>query len=172
MQNQNVDSIQSLFQSRLTTLEHLLKSAQTHFCDDESFIQKRIAADMFPFGTQIAFTCNQPRNFALWCDGKPVDDLDPDVKSLAQAYGHIADTNKLLSSINAEDTKLAEMTRIYSGQNLYIDLLGSAYVNDFLIPNFYFHLVTAYDILRMAGVPIGKRDYMMHLVPLIKEATV
>lgn len=169
MQNQNINLIQGLFQSRLATLEHLLKSAQTHFCGDESFLQKRIAADMFPFGTQIAFTCNQPRNFALWCDGKPVDNLDQDVTSLAQAYEHIANTNKLLSSIDVEDTKLAEMTRIYSGQSLYIDLSGSAYVNEFLIPNFYFHMVTAYDILRMAGVPIGKRDYMMHLVPFIRE---
>lgn len=169
MQSQNIDLIKSLFQSRLATLEHLLKSAQTHFCDDESFLQKRIAADMFPFGTQIAFTCNQPRNFALWCDGKPVDNLDQDVTSVAQAYEHIANTNKLLSSIHVEDTKLAEMTRIYSGESLYIDLSGRAYVNDFLIPNFYFHMVTAYDILRMAGVPIGKRDYMMHLVPLIRE---
>jgi hypothetical protein len=169
MQSQNIDLIRSLFQSRLATLEHLLKSAQAHFGDDESFLQKRLAADMFPFGTQIAFTCNQPRNFALWCDGKPVDDLDPEVTSLAQAYEHIANTNKLLSSINVEDTKLAEMTRIYSGQNLYIDLSGSAYVNEFLIPNLYFHLVTAYDILRMAGVPLGKRDYMLHLVPLIRQ---
>jgi uncharacterized protein len=168
MQNQNIDLIKSLFQSRLATLEHLLKLAQTHFGDDESFLQQRLAADMFPFGTQIAFTCNQPRNFALWCDGKPVEDLDPDVASLAQAYEHIANTNQLLSSIHTEDTKLDEMTRIYSGQNLYIDLSGHAYVNDFLLPNFYFHLVTAYDILRMTGVPIGKRDYMMHLVPLIR----
>lgn len=167
MHNQNVDSIKSLFQSRLSTLEHLLKSAQTHFGDDESFLQKRIAADMFPFGTQIAFTCNQPRNFAFWCNGKPMDNLDPDVTSVAQAYEHIANTNELLLSINVEDTKLAEMTRIYD-QSFYIDLSGSAYVNEFLIPNFYFHLVTAYDILRMVGVPIGKRDYMMHLVPLIR----
>ena len=56
------------------------------------------------------------------------------------------------------------------GKELYIEMSGSAYVNDFLMPNFYFHLVTAYDILRMAGVPIGKRDYMMHLVPFLKQA--
>ncbi|NJL22808.1 MAG: DUF1993 domain-containing protein [Leptolyngbyaceae cyanobacterium SM1_3_5] len=169
MQNQNIDLIKSLFQSRLATLEHLLKSAQTHFGGDESFLQKRIAADMFPFGTQIAFTCNQPRNFALWCDGKPADNLDPDVTSLTQAYEQIANTNELLLSINVDDTKLTEMARIDLGQSLYIDLSGSAYVNEFLIPNFYFHLVTAYDILRMAGVPIGKRDYMMHLVPFIRK---
>ena len=169
MQSQTMGLIQALFQSRLTTLEHLLKSAQAHFCDSESFLQKRIADDMLPFGTQIAFTCNQPRNFALWCDGKPANNLDPDVTSLTQACEHITNTKELLLCINAEDAKLAEVTRIDLGQSLYAELSGSAYVNDFLIPNFYFHLVTAYDILRMAGVPIGKRDYMMHLVPFVRQ---
>mmetsp|Transcript_38769 Transcript_38769/g.124275 ORF Transcript_38769/g.124275 Transcript_38769/m.124275 type:complete len:91 (+) Transcript_38769:594-866(+) len=36
-------------------------------------------------------------------------------------------------------------------------------------PNFYFHLCTAYGILRMAGVDLGKRDYMIHLAPLLKQ---
>ena len=169
MQNQNIDLIRTLFQSRLATLEHFLKLAQTHFGDDESFLQKRIATDMFPFGTQIAFTCNQPRSFTLWCDGKPANNLDPDVPSLAEAYKHIANTDELLLGINVDDEKLAEVTRINLDESLYVELSGSAYVNDFLIPNFYFHMVTAYDILRMAGVPIGKRDYMMHLVPLIRK---
>lgn len=170
MQSYGIDSIQTLFQSRLTTLEHLLKTAQTHFSGNESFLQKRIAADMLPFGTQIAFTCNQPRNFALWCDGKPANNLDPEVTSLTQAYEHIANTKELLSVIHAKDAKLGQVLRIDLGQNLYAELSGSAYVNDFLIPNFYFHMVTAYDILRMAGVSIGKRDYMMHLVPFVKQA--
>jgi uncharacterized protein len=170
MQNRNIDVIQTLFQSRLTTVEHLLKSAQNHFNGSESFLQQRIAADMLPLGTQIAFTCNQPRNFSLWCDGKPADNLDSEVISLAQAHEYIEDTKKRLLDINAEDAKLDEIGRIDLGQSLYVELSGNAYVNDFLMPNFYFHMVTAYDILRMAGVPIGKRDYMMHLVPFIRQA--
>lgn len=168
MQNQNIDLIQTIFQSRLATLEHILKLAQTHF-DDESFLQKRIIADMLPFGTQIAFTCNQPRNFSLWCDDQPANNLDPNVTSLAQAYEQIANTQELLAGINVEDEKLAEVSRIDLGESLYLELSGKDYVNEFLIPNFYFHMVTAYDILRMAGVPIGKRDYMMHLVPLLRK---
>lgn len=170
MPSQPIDAITTIFQSRLTTLEHLLKSAQTHFSGSESFLQERIIADMLPLGTQIAFTCNQPRNFALWCDGKPMNNLDPEVPSLAKAYEHIANTQSLLSTINANDEKLSEITRIELGQGLYLEVSGSAYANDFLMPNFYFHMVTAYDILRMVGVPIGKRDYMMHLVPLLKQA--
>ncbi|MEM8721084.1 MAG: DUF1993 domain-containing protein [Cyanobacteria bacterium P01_G01_bin.39] len=170
MQSQDIDSIKTTFESRLTTLEHLLKSAQSHFNDDESFLQKRIVADMLPFGTQIAFTCNQPRNFALWCNGKPMDNLNPEVISLAQAYEHIANTKELVASIDVENIKIDEITRINIGEGAYIELSGSNYVHNFLMPNFYFHLVTAYDILRMAGVSIGKRDYMMHLVPFIKKA--
>ncbi|MGF1495313.1 MAG: DUF1993 domain-containing protein [Elainellaceae cyanobacterium] len=169
MSSQDIESIKTIFKGRLTTLEHLLNSAQTHFNGSESFLQERIAADMFPLGTQVAFTCNQPRNFALWCDGKPMDNLDPEVSSLVLAYEHITNTKELLSYVDTEDEKLSETTRIDLGQELYIEMSGSAYVNDFLMPNFYFHMVTAYDILRMAGVPIGKRDYMMHLVPFLKQ---
>ena len=170
MQGQNIDSIKTIFQSRLTTLEHLLKSAQTHFSGSESFLQKRIVVDMLPLGTQIAFTCNQPRNFALWCDGKPMDNLDPEVISLAQAYEHIANTKELVASIDVENFKIDEGTHIDIGEGAYIELPSSNYVHEFLMPNFYFHLVTAYNILRMAGVSIGKQDYMMHLVPFIKKA--
>ena len=169
MPSQTIDSIQTIFLSRLTTLEHLLKTAQTHFTESESFLQECIIADMLPFGTQIAFTCNQPRNFALWCDGKAMDNLDPEVQSLAQAYEHIENTKALLSNVDVEDERLVEITRVDLGQGLYFEVSGNAYINEFLMPNFYFHLVTAYDILRKLGVPIGKRDYMMHLVPLLQQ---
>jgi hypothetical protein len=172
MKIQNINSISTLFQSRLKTLEHLIQLAQVHFKDSELFLQERIAVDMFPFGTQIAFTCNQPRNFALWCNNKPMDNLDSEVTSLVQAYEIIEDTRVLLSSVETKDEKLDEVTRIDLDQGLYIEMPGSTYVNDFLIPNFYFHMVTAYSILRMAGVPIGKRDYMMHLVPYIKQSKI
>ena len=168
MPSQKIDFIQNLFQSRLATLEHLLKLAQDHF-DDDSFLDKRLIADMLPLGTQIAFTCNQPRNFALWCDGKPANNLDKNVSSTKQAYEHVSNTKGLLMSINIEDEKLDESARIELGQGQYLELSGSTYVHEFLIPNFYFHLVTAYDILRMAGVPIGKRDYMLHLVPFVRQ---
>lgn len=170
MPQQTIDAIKAIFDSRLTTLEHLLQTAQTHFGESEAFLQQRLAPDMLPFGTQIAFTCNQPRNFALWCDGKPQDNLDPEVTTLAQAYEHIANTKLLLTGIAVKDAKLSEETRIELGQEFYFEMTGHAYVDDFLMPNFYFHLVTAYDILRMAGVSIGKRDYMLHLVPLLKQA--
>jgi uncharacterized protein len=170
MESQKIVSLQNIFSSRLDTLSHLLKVAESHFGDDvESLLQRRIAIDMFPFGTQIAFTCNQPRNFALWCLGQSENNLNPDVASLAEARGHISSTQELLTSINVTDAKLLEIKRIDLGQGLYAELSGFSYVDDFLMPNFYFHMTTAYDILRMTEVPIGKRDFMMHLVPFVKH---
>jgi uncharacterized protein len=108
-------------------------------------------------------------NFALWCLGQSADNLNHDVVFLDDARGHISSTQALLASISATDAKLSEIARIDIGQGLYLELPGCSYVDDFLMPNFYFHLTTAYDILRMAGAPIGKHDFMMHLVPFIKH---
>ncbi|BAZ31105.1 hypothetical protein NIES4074_35760 [Cylindrospermum sp. NIES-4074] len=170
MKNQKIIELQNIFSSRLDTLSHLLEVAESHFADDvESLLQRRIAPDMFPFSTQIAFVCNQPRNFALWCLGQPANNLNPNVASLVEARGHISSTKELLASINVADSKLSELNRIELGQGLYVELSGLSYVDDFLIPNFYFHITTAYNILRMAGAPVGKRDFMTHLVPFMKH---
>jgi hypothetical protein len=170
MENQKIIALQNIFSSRLDTLSHLLEIAESHFSGGvESILQCRIAPDMFPFGTQIAFTCNQPRNFALWCRGQSANNLNPDVASLDEARGHISSTKELLASINVTDSKLSEINQLDLGQGLYAELSGISYVDDFLMPNFYFHITTAYNILRLAGVPIGKRDFMMHLLPSLKH---
>jgi uncharacterized protein len=106
---------------------------------------------------------------APWAYCSQVATYPPDVTSFAEARDHIASTQALLARIDIDDTKLSEVKRMDFGQGMSIELSGLAYVDDFLMPNFYFHLTTAYDIMRMAGAPIGKRDYMMHLVPLIKQ---
>lgn len=170
MENQKIVALQQIFSSRLDTLSHLLNIAESHFADDvESLWQCRIAPDMLPFGTQIAFTCNQPRNFALWCLGQSQNNLNPDVASLAEARAHISSTQELLKTIAVSDAQLSEIKRIDFEQGMYVELSGFSYVDDFLMPNFYFHMTTAYDILRMAGATIGKRDFMMHLVPFVKH---
>ncbi|MGE6780185.1 DUF1993 family protein [Vreelandella titanicae] len=58
------------------------------------------------------------------------------------------------------------------GGGIYADLTGEEYVADFLLPNFYFHLVTTYSILRSVGVPISKKDYMLHLMPKVKQSAI
>ena len=124
---------------------------------------------MFPLGTQIAFTCNQPRGFAQWCAGQPIENLDPEVASAGVARSHIQSTKSQLSAIQADDSILDEIKRTGLGPGRYCETPARLYVSDFLMPNFYFHLTTAYAIFRVLGVPLGKADFMNFLRPHVKQ---
>jgi hypothetical protein len=168
MQTKQIDLIKEVFSSRLDTLSHLLQVAENESKNGD-ILQHRLAPDMLPFGTQIAFTCNQPRSFAQWCNGAPIENLKPEVTSFSLARDHVSQTKALLGSIDVSDAKLDEIKRVGLGPGRYAELSGHAYVHDFLIPNFYFHLTTTYAILRMVGAQIGKTDFMLHLVPHVKQ---
>jgi hypothetical protein len=167
-----IASTVEIFVSRLTTLEHLLQVGAEHFRDEgDRYLSGRLTEDMFPLGTQIAFTCNQPRNFALWIQRAAASDLDPNVQSLATGLRYIQETKHLLKTVNTADAVLPSRKHLQLGAELYADLTGHQYLNEFLMPNFYFHLVTAYAVLRMSGVQLGKHDYMRHLMPHVKQTT-
>ncbi len=157
------------FDSRLATLQHLLITGVDHLQEEEpTYFARRLAPDMFALGTQVAFTCNQPRNFSLWLAGKPANDLEPAVTSMATAARYVAETRALLSPHLDSNAALPARKLLGLGPELQADLTGQEYLQDFLLPNFYFHLVTAYAILRQAGVPVGKKDYMQHLLPKVR----
>ena len=58
--------------------------------------------------------------------------------------------------------------RVELVNGMHLILAGNLYIDEWLMPNFYFHLVTAYDILRREGIDIGKKDYLAHLAPHIR----
>ena len=165
-----IDAAVRTFASRLVTLEHLLEAGAAHLREDEAtFLARRLAPDMLPLGTQVAFACNQPRNFARWLDDAPGDDLDPTVETMATALGYLHETRALLAVHPRAHASMPARKHLELGGGLHADLTGDEYLTDFLLPNFYFHVVTAYAILRGVGVPLGKRDYMLHLLPKVTQ---
>lgn len=169
MANKEIADIQRIFMTRLDTLGHILNLAEEHFGTLKPIMEERLAPDMYPFGTQVAFACNQPRGFSQWCAGQPVENLPREVDSVEMARSHIRQTKNLVAGITASDTKLDEIKRVGLGPGLYCELPARQYVNDYLIPNFYFHITTAYAILRKLGAPLGKADYMTFLAPYVKR---
>lgn len=169
MATQQINELQRIFLSRLDALSHILDLGQAHFPDFSAVLQERLAPDMFPLGTQIAFACNQPRGFSQWCAGHPVENLAREVDSLEAARSHISQTRVLVAGIQADDSKLDEVKRIGLGPGRYCELPGRQYVSDYLMPNLYFHVTTAYAILRKLGAPLGKADYMAFLAPHVKR---
>jgi hypothetical protein len=168
MPTSEITELKRIFLSRLATLDHILDVGAQHL-DLEAAMQARLAPDMFPLGTQIAFACNQPRGFAQWCAGQPVENLSPEVASVAQARAHISQTKGLVAAIAIDDGKLDEVKRIGLGPGRYCELPARQYVSDYLIPNLYFHATTTYSILRMLGAPVGKSDFMAFLAPHVRQ---
>ena len=171
MSQEKLKSIQQMFLTRLDTLSHILEISKKHFQDkSDTILAYSIIDDMLPFGTQIIFTCNQPHNFTRWCEDKSMKNLSPNVESLVTVENIIEDTKTNLMNVNLNDDKLVEITRLDLTEAQYLELTGIEYIEEFLIPNFYFHLVTVYNIMRLKGVPLGKADYLPHLVPKIKNS--
>ena len=151
-----------LFKTRLETLSLLLDQAVSHF-ENEDFLQLRLAEDMLPLSSQIAFTCNQPHNFAQWIRGEEITSLSGDFTTVAEAKALIAATEEELAALGSPASGMPEEKRLELGPEYYAILPAREYIHDYLLPNFYFHLVTAYDLLRANGVAIGKAEFMAHL---------
>ena len=168
MATQEIAELKRIFISRLDTLDHILDVGEQHLPDLGAALQERLVPDMFPLGTQIALACNQPRGFSQWCGGHPIDNLGREVDSVEQARSLVDQTRQLVAGINASDDKLDALKRIGLGPGRYCELPARQYVSEYLMPNLYFHITTAYAILRRLGVPLGKSDYMAFMAPHVK----
>jgi uncharacterized protein len=169
--------ITDVFTTRLQTLDRLMEIAQAQWReksrDTGSLLTARLADDMVPFPHQIVYACNQPNHFAAWCADTPTSQTDPASldfdglkRHVQRAIGYLAEATGPV-----DDSVLARDKRIDLQAGMFLSLSGARYVEDWLMPNFYFHLVTAYDILRREGVQIGKADYMRHLAGDVRPAT-
>lgn len=164
------------FHSRLISLSGIMDKAEQELfpgSDDMSpLLTARMAEDMFPFPHQIVFCCNQPNQFMAWMKDEDVlaSGPEPTDMSFPDLKAHISETLNKLEAAKTEldPQKLAREKLIKLPPNNGLTLRGTAYVNDWLMPNFYFHYVTAYNILRSRGLEIGKANYMAHLIHLVR----
>ena len=156
------------FDTRLATLSHLLEKAIAHF-EDEAFMKLSLTEDMFAFNKQVGICCNLPQQFCQWLAGEEVTSIDMDVADVAAAKELIADTRSKLSAAKSALANVPEQKYLELGPENYAELPAQEYVDDFLLPNFYFHLATAYNLLRANGVEIGKADFLTHLMDRVKS---
>lgn len=165
-----------IFSSRLKTLLYLLGKAEEQWkaegTDLGGLLAGRLAPDMLPLPHQIVFACNQANDLAAWLEGSERSRLKADELSLAELRAHVEATivRQQDTVAKADDELLDRVKHIELMDGMSIDLPGPDYIDDWLLPNFYFHVVTAYDILRHLGVTIGKADFMAHLAGRVRRA--
>ena len=93
--------------------------------------------------------------------------------SIADAKGRIAQTLTLLEGLapDALDAAVGTMIAHALPNGMIFDLSAEQYARDWALPQFYFHLMTAYAILRANGVELGKADYVAHMLPHLRPGT-
>jgi len=124
------------------------------------FINARLAPDMYPLSRQVQIATDMVKGCAARLAGIEVPSYEDNESTFAELQARIAKTVAFLESVSAAQIDGSEdrnITLKFGSREL--SFLGQAYLFDFVIPNFHFHLTTAYAVLRHHGVEIGKKDY-------------
>jgi len=131
--------------------------------DVNTLATARLAPDQYPFVRQIQAACDQAKFTAAKLTGKEAPSHPDTEKTIAEIRDRIHTVVAYLATFKREDFNGAEerpCSHTWMGGKT---LRGVDYLNHFALPNFYFHLTTAYDILRHNGVDVGKMDYIVDL---------
>lgn len=150
-----------IFIQFLTALSDVLDKAKAHAeakrIDETFLLNMRLYPDMYPLVLQVQQACSHAERICSALAGRPQLDLPKTEKSFSELKARIAKTIDYLRNFRpeqidgTEDKVLSVNDRVLSGQILLVNRI---------LPHFYFHCTTAYDILRHCGVPLVKHDFM------------
>ena len=161
----SVDTFVPMLRSLSALLDKGAEHAHAKGLDPDSLVNAKLAPDMFPLARQVQIACDQAKNGTARLTGQEPPSFDDDEKTLADLKARIAKTLAYLDEIRPAAFEDASNRQIAFTLNdeFALDMDGVQYLRDWALPHFYFHVVTAYDILRHNGVQIGKRDYLSHV---------
>ena len=155
-----------IFTTMLGNLSHMLDKAQAHAearkFDPAALLQFRLAPDMLPFTRQILIACDAAKNGVARLSGVEAPKFDDQEATFAELKVRIQKTLDYLASVPPERLDGSEQKEITFpvGREATRTMKGEAYLKHWVLPNFFFHVTTAYAILRHNGVELGKADYL------------
>jgi len=164
------------FVPMLRSLSNLLDKGAEHAIanksDSTALVNARLAPDMYTLAQQVQIACDQAKDATARLTGQKAPQLDNDEKTLEALKDRIAKTIDYLESVPATGFEGAEdrdITIPIPENDIEFKMNGIQFLRDWALPHFYFHVVTAYDIMRHNGVAIGKRDYLSHVAGYIRQ---
>lgn len=155
-----------VFKQMLTALKTIVAQADAHATaksiEPDALLQARLYPDMFPLIKQVQVAADFARGVSARLAGLEVPAYDGKEKTFADLDALLDKTLAYLDSVDASKFEGGETRDIVlrPGTPKEKKLSGQAYLANYGLPQFFFHVTTAYDILRHNGLPIGKRDYM------------
>ena len=146
-------------------LKTVLKKAEEHVTaqkwDATVVLNLRLFPDMFPLTRQVQIACDGAKGCAARLAGVEVPKHEDVETTFAELQQRIAKVIAFIESVPAEKIDGSEDRRIVlTLRGEEVGFSGLQFLTGFALPNFYFHVVTAYDILRHNGVELGKRDFL------------
>jgi hypothetical protein len=149
----------------LNNLAAILEKAAAHAAarkiDPAVLLGTRLAPDMFPLAMQIHVANDISQSGAARLAGVDVPTFEAKERSLSEWIAATQNTVKYLESLPAAKFEGAEdRTVTWSTRSSTKHMQGAPYLFNHVLPNVFFHVTTAYDILRQAGLDIGKMDYL------------
>ncbi len=154
-----------VFRQLLKNLSGLLDKAEAHAAekgiDVAALLDARLAPDMFSLTRQIMIATDHAKGATARLSGSEIPKYEDTEKTVAELQARIRKTLDFIDSVPA--------AQFAGGENRDIKLVfpwatheftGQRYLTYWALPNFFFHVTTAYDILRHQGVPIGKADFI------------
>lgn len=154
-----------VFVRGLTNLSTLLKKGEAHALQagmtPEALLGARLAPDMLPLSAQVQRASDTSKFAVQRISAGEAPRFADDETTFAQLQDRIAQTIAYLESVDAAQLDAgSERTVTVNWGKAGGDFTGLGYLLTIALPNFYFHVATAHDILRQQGVPIGKLDYL------------
>jgi hypothetical protein len=151
----------------LGSLDRCLDKATAHATakkfDVDTLLHARMAPDMLPLSFQVQATCDQAKFAAARASGKDVPSHPDTEKTVADLRARIATVIAFLDTFKAADFDGTDARKLSLPRWEGKSMTATDYVIEHSMPNFFFHLTTAYDLLRHNGVDIGKRDFLGQL---------
>ena len=141
-------------------LDKAAKHAETKKFEVEVLLNSRLAPDQFNLIRQVQIACDTAKLAASRLTGKDAPVHEDNEKTLSDLRARIQQTVSYLNNFTAQDFKGADEKRISQPRWEGKYLLGFEFATQHALPNLYFHISTAYSILRHNGVDIGKKDYL------------
>ena len=141
----------------------ILTAGREHLGDGaDAFINEKLIEDMLPFSFQIRAVCHQTiGGIDSMRSGQAGPPPDMDVSSYAQLETLLTDSIAALKAVEpAELDGLLDKDLVFVLGDFKLPFKGLGFLTSFMMPNFFFHMTTAYNLLRQKGVPIGKREYL------------
>jgi uncharacterized protein len=154
-----------IFTLSLTNLSAILDKAASHEeskkVDPKVIPQARLIVDMLPLSAQIQIACDTAKGAAARLAGVEAPKHEDTEVTLAELKARVAKTLDFIKTIKPEQLQKAETREIVlKFPQTTLKFTGINYLTNFALPNFFFHVTTAYALLRKNGVDLGKRDFL------------